>query len=111
MDSSCDSVWDNLGSSSNVDDKNVCYEILTAKTEEQSVMTKTAVKRSKTIPLITPSTPIVPVNCNEAIDCNESLSSQDLPKNSIKSHYKKKPKMCTVCGRLSHYLAYFNLKN
>lgn len=101
MDSSCTSVWDNLESqTTNVEDENMRPGTLTVKTEKQSEMKKTAIKRSTTKPLITPSTPIVPVNCNEAIDCKESLSNKFLPKNSIKYHYPKKPKMCTVCGKL-----------
>lgn len=93
--SSCDSIWDDSETETNIEDKTTCDEKLSIKTESHAGIKKT-VKRSKTIPLITPSMPIVSVNCNEAIDQNPSKSNKDLRKQRIK--YAKKPKMCTVCG-------------
>lgn len=91
-----DSVWDNLETETKVEDKNSCYEALPVKTEKLSPTKATAIKRSKTIPLITPSTPIVPHNCNEAEET--LLNEGHRPKKSIRRPYTKKPKMCTVCG-------------
>lgn len=101
MESSYDSTRDNLETQTNVEDKSLSEEKLsTVKREKHEVTKKTADKRSKTIPLITPTTQIVPVNCNETVDQDESPSNKDRPKESIKHHYAKKPKMCTVCGKL-----------
>lgn len=92
MDSSCDSDCDNLEAETNkLEEKTLGSNTVSIKTESENVVKKTATKRSKTIPLVTPSTPIVPINCNE---------TRDLPKGSIKHVYAKKPKMCTVCGKL-----------
>lgn len=94
MDSSCDSAWNNLDEKSNIEDKIPINEEIAIKTEEQSLVRKSVIKRSKTVPLITPSTPIVSVNSNEP------MPNKDLPKNCTRTIYPKRPKMCTVCGEV-----------
>lgn len=99
MDSSCDSVWNTLETQL-VDgiESNEHLHVEAKEFENHSTIKKTAIKRSKTIPLITPSTPIVPVNCNESIEYNKSLTNQDVTTDGNKQGHTKKPKMCTVCG-------------
>lgn len=102
-DSSCDSVWvDNLSDNlqtepiakhKTVDDDDKPLLI----SRDKDVIKKAAIKRSTTVPLITPSTPIVPVDCNDEID-SEKSQPKAAPKDTVKYHYAKKPKMCTVCG-------------
>ncbi|XP_037025024.1 uncharacterized protein LOC119066576 isoform X3 [Bradysia coprophila] len=99
-DSSCDSVWvdnlsDNLQTETNVQDKIDDDEKPVLLSTDKDVIKKSATKRTKTIPLITPSTPIVPVDCNNS---EKSQSNIDVPKSTVKYHYPKKQKMCTVCG-------------
>lgn len=95
MESSCDSVRDNLETQTNVEDKTLSEEKLTTIKPESH-----GVRLSKTIPLINSTTPIIPINCNETNDQDESLSNKNRPKESIRHHHAKKPKMCTVCGKL-----------
>ncbi|KAG4068818.1 hypothetical protein HA402_004966 [Bradysia odoriphaga] len=99
-DSSCDSVWvdnlsDNLQTETTVNDEVDDDEKPGLFSRDKDVIKKSAAKRTKTIPLVTPSTPIVPVDCN---DSEKSQPNTDVPKSTVRYHYPKKQKMCTVCG-------------
>lgn len=101
MDSSCDSVWNTLETEITVVNSTATNEHpdTTVKASKNARLTKkTAIKRSRTIPLITPSTPIVPIINNESIECDKSLSNKEVPSDHPKLGHVKKPKMCTVCG-------------
>lgn len=97
-DSSCDSVWEDTLSDHFQPEMNPVDN--DEKPRNKGVIKTAAAKRSTTIPLITPSTPIVPVDCGEAVDSERSQSNKDVPKSTVRHHYVKKPKMCTVCGEL-----------
>ncbi len=104
MDSSCDSAWNNCSDNLKIETvrqgKTLMDERSLTKTEiETEIQQKAAVKRSKTMPLVTPSMPIVSINCGQAMDDKETQSNVTLkPKRPAKYNYPKKPKMCTVCG-------------
>lgn len=94
-DSSCDeSEWDNTDDVSYDTELSVGHEAVI----DQEMVPHTnsrnntyAAKRSTTVPLVTPSTPIT---------SNDNEAQEWRPKRPAKYTYAKKPKVCTVCGEL-----------
>ncbi|KAJ6646705.1 hypothetical protein Bhyg_01918 [Pseudolycoriella hygida] len=98
--SSCDIPWNDV--KVKMEEENE-WETDEAPPTKIQKLAKTTNKKCRTtrIPLVTPSTQIVPANtCDNAISCDKSESNEELPKETTKQLYVKKPKMCTVCGMI-----------
>lgn len=102
--SSCDSAWNTFGVQSDDELKTTTStessKPLAKKSKNSNLIKKTAIKTSITVPLVTPSTQIVPLTSSDPADVNKDFFIDDPPKETKKRSQVKKAKMCTVCGQL-----------